>query len=136
MQSRLAVGHDAVFEVTPNWKLSTLAGAGALRSTAIDMLSFLAAQLGYMKSSYSLDPAIALTRSKWMSAGAGMEIGLGWLKRPKKDGEIIWHNGGTGGYRSFAGFDQKTKTGVVVLTNVFTQAGVDDLGFHIDNYVA
>jgi CubicO group peptidase (beta-lactamase class C family) len=128
MQSRLATGHDAAFEATPNWNLPTLAGAGALRSTANDMLSFLAAQLGYKKS--SLDSAIAQTRSQWISAGTGMEIGLGWLKRPKKDGEIIWHNGGTGGYRSFAGFDLKTKTGVVVLTNVFTQAGIDDLGFH------
>jgi serine-type D-Ala-D-Ala carboxypeptidase/endopeptidase len=129
LQSRLAIGHDAAFEAASNWSLPTLAGAGALRSTANDMLSFLAAQLGYKKS--SLDPAIALTRSKWVSAGTGMEIGLGWFKRPRKDGETIWHNGGTGGYRSFAGFDLKTKTGVVVLTNVFTQAGVDDLGFHL-----
>jgi serine-type D-Ala-D-Ala carboxypeptidase/endopeptidase len=129
MKSRLAIGHDTTFELTANWDLPTLAGAGALRSTANDMLSFLAAQLGIKNS--SLDSAIALTLSKRMPAGAGMEIGLGWLIRPKKGSEIIWHNGGTGGYRSFAGYDLKAKTGVVVLTNVFTQAGVDDLGFHL-----
>lgn len=60
-----------------------------------------------------------------------MEIGLGWLKRSGKNQEIIWHNGGTGGYRSFVGFDPKARTGVVVLTNVSTMAGVDDLGFHL-----
>jgi D-alanyl-D-alanine-carboxypeptidase/D-alanyl-D-alanine-endopeptidase len=60
-----------------------------------------------------------------------MEIGLGWLRRPKKGSEIIWHNGGTGGYRSFAGFDPAAQTGVVVLTNVFTLAGVDDVGFYL-----
>jgi serine-type D-Ala-D-Ala carboxypeptidase/endopeptidase len=129
MKSRLATGHDTAFEPTANWDLPTLAGAGALRSTANDMLSFLAAQLG--EKGAGLDPAIAATRSKKMPAGAGMEIGLGWLMRPKKGSEIVWHNGGTGGYRSFAGFDAKAKTGVVVLTNVFTQAGVDDLGMHL-----
>jgi serine-type D-Ala-D-Ala carboxypeptidase/endopeptidase len=129
LKSRLAIGHDNAFEPTPNWDLPTLAGAGALRSTANDMLSFLAAQLGYMNS--DLDPAIATTRSGRKSAGAGMDIGLGWLIRPKKDSEIILHNGGTGGYRSFVGFDPKARTGVVVLSNVFTMAGVDDLGFHL-----
>jgi serine-type D-Ala-D-Ala carboxypeptidase/endopeptidase len=129
MQSRLATGHDNRYEPTPNWDLPTLAGAGALRSTANDMLMFLAAQLGYTKS--SLSPAIAATRAHWRPAGAGMEIGLGWLRRSGKDREIIWHNGGTGGYRSFVGFDPRARTGVVVLTNVSTPAGVDDLGFHL-----
>ena len=129
LKSRLATGHNERFEPTPNWDLPTLAGAGALRSTANDLLTFLAAQLGYAKS--VLDPAIAATRSKHTPANSGMEIGLGWLMRPKKDSEIIWHNGGTGGYRSFAGFDPKARMGVVVLTNVSTPVGVDDLGFHL-----
>jgi D-alanyl-D-alanine-carboxypeptidase/D-alanyl-D-alanine-endopeptidase len=129
MKSRLATGHDNRFEATANWDLPTLAGAGALRSTANDMLSFLAVQIGLQKP--ELGPAIVATRAKWTPAGAGTEIGLGWLKRPKEGSEIIWHNGETGGYRSFAGSDPKTQTGVVVLTNVFTLAGVDDIGFHL-----
>src|ERR1700730_3428997 len=36
-----------------NWDLTTLAGAGALRSTANDMLTFLAANLGYTESPLS-----------------------------------------------------------------------------------
>jgi serine-type D-Ala-D-Ala carboxypeptidase/endopeptidase len=43
------------------------------------------------------------------------------------DKGIIWHNGGTGGYRSFLGFTSDRKRGVVVLTNTF--ADPDDLGF-------
>jgi D-alanyl-D-alanine-carboxypeptidase/D-alanyl-D-alanine-endopeptidase len=129
MKSRMATGQDNKFEATPNWDLPTLAGAGALRSTANDMLSFLAAQIGLSKS--ELDPAMAETRSKWTPAGQGMEIGLGWLKRPKKGSEIIWHNGGTGGFRSFAGYALKAQTGVVVLSNLSTLPGVDDLGFHL-----
>lgn len=129
LKSRLAVGHDQRYEVTSNWDLPTLAGAGALRSTAEDMVSFLAAQLGHTKT--RLDAAIAMTRSRRSPAENGMEIGLGWLIRPTKNSEIIWHNGGTGGYRSFAGFDLKSGAGVVVLSNVFTLAGVDDIGFHL-----
>ena len=64
------------------------------------------------------------------------EIGLGWLiVKPTAD-EIVWHNGGTGGYRSFVGYDRKTRVGVVVLSNTFTAAGVDDIGMHLlDSHV-
>jgi CubicO group peptidase (beta-lactamase class C family) len=30
---------------------------------------------------------------------------------------MVWHNGGTGGYRSFAGFVKESRTAVVVLAN-------------------
>lgn len=129
MKSRLAVGHDAMFEPTSNWDVPTFAGAGAIRSTATDMISFLDAQIGYEDK--GLADAIALSHKTWTPAGNGMEIALGWLKKPTKNAYIIWHNGGTGGYRAFVGFDPKGRTGVVVLTNVSTPVGVDDLGFHL-----
>ena len=46
---------------------------------------------------------------------------------------MIWHNGGTGGYRSFIGYEPKTRIGVVVLANAETPAGVDDIGLHLLN---
>ena len=57
MKARMAVGHDDKLKPVANWDLPTLAGAGALRSTANDMLTFLAANLGYQKT--SLAPAMA-----------------------------------------------------------------------------
>ncbi|MDQ3607277.1 MAG: beta-lactamase family protein, partial [Gemmatimonadota bacterium] len=42
---RLAAGHDAGMDTVPPWHLDVLAGAGALRSTAADMLTYLAAQM-------------------------------------------------------------------------------------------
>ena len=57
-----------------------------------------------------------------------LDIAMGWHVWKKYGTEIIWHNGGTGGYRSFAGFDAAKKKGVVVLCN--TSLGVDDLGLH------
>src|SRR5207249_10073996 len=45
LRARLALGHDGEGHVVPNWDLPTLAGAGALRSTAADLLTFLVANL-------------------------------------------------------------------------------------------
>jgi hypothetical protein len=59
----------------------------------------------------------------------GREIGLGWHIARKYEAEIIWHNGGTGGYHSFAGFNPKTQLGAVVLSNSATN--IDDIGFHL-----
>jgi hypothetical protein len=131
MQSRLATGHDNRYEPAPNWDTPTFAGTGALRSTANDMLSFLAAQLEYTKS--SLSPAIAATRAHWTPAGAGVEISLGWWKPFVNKREVVFHDGGTDGYSSFIGFDPVARTGIVVLANVRTLAGVVDLGFHLLN---
>ena len=61
----------------------------------------------------------------------GFEMALGWHVFTTGGKEIIWHNGGTGGYRSFMGFDPKARVGVVVLSNAETNAGVDDIGRHL-----
>jgi len=130
MKARLAPGHDAQLETVPNWDLPTLAGAGALRSDANDMLTFIAANLGYVKS--PLAPAMAaMLNTRRPTGTAGLEIALGWHIITKGDKQIIWHNGGTGGYRSFMGFDPKSKVGVVLLSNVSTPVGVDDIGRHL-----
>ena len=129
-RARLAVGHDAQLAPVPNWDLPTLAGAGALRSTANDLLVFLAANLEATQS--SLAPAMAAMVSTRRPTGApGLDIALGWHVLSRDGRTIIWHNGGTGGYRSFIGYDPGTRAGVVVLSNTFTAAGVDDIGLHL-----
>ena len=136
MKARLAVGHDAELKAVSNWDIPALAGAGALRSSANDLLTFLAANLGYVKSPLAPAMASMLTvRRPTGSPGLG-EIGLAWLITKPSDNELVWHNGGTGGYRSFIGYDKKAGVGVVVLSNTFTGAGVDDIGMHLlDSHV-
>jgi len=130
MKARLAVGHGANLEPVSNWDLGVLAGAGALRSSANDMLTFLAANLGY--SNTPLAAAMAAQVSIRRPAGsAGMEIAYNWLVQTKNGKSIFWHNGGTGGYRTYMGFDPKTRAGVVVLTNLSSPAGPDDIGRHL-----
>jgi len=130
MKARLAAGHDSALARVENWDLPTLAGAGALRSTANDLLTFLSANLGYTKSPLGAAMA-AMLKVRRPTGQPGLEVALGWHILTTNGKEIVWHNGGTGGYRSFMGFDPKARTGVVVLSNAGTAAGVDDMGRHL-----
>jgi hypothetical protein len=58
-----------------------------------------------------------------------LEIALGWHIRSREGDEMVWHNGGTGGYHSFMAYDPKHKTGVVVLSN--SANDIDDIGQHL-----
>jgi len=129
LRTRLAPGHDADGNVVPNWDLPTLAGAGALRSTTRDMLTYLAANLDTISA---LGRAMHTAHTPRHEAGSpNMQIGLAWhiMSRPPPIGSLVWHNGGTGGYRTFAGFDPARRIGVVVLSNL--NASVDDIAFHL-----
>ena len=129
-KARLAAGHDASLAPARNWEFSALAGVGALRSTANDMLTFLAAAMGLVESPLA-KPMAAMLAARRTSGTPGLEIALGWHIAQINGRDIVWHNGGTGGYRSFVGFDPKRRAGVVVLSNVSTAAGVDDIGIHL-----
>ena len=133
MKARMAVGHDDKLKPVANWDLPTLAGAGALRSTANDMLTFLSANLGY--NGTPLAPAMAAMLDVRRSSGTpGLDVALAWhIYSTPLGGGVVWHNGGTGGYRSFIGYEPKTRIGVVVLANAETAAGVDDIGLHLLN---
>ncbi len=128
----LAVGHNAALKAVPPFDAQAYDPAGGLRSTADDMLIFLGAELGYTKT--SLAPAL---RAQWSTVrrpaiNPGVEVALGWHVTLRPEGEIIWHNGGTPGFRTFAGFNPKTGVGVVVLSNTnAARLGPDDIGLHL-----
>ena len=63
------------------------------------------------------------------TGGFFVDSALGWTVDTRGGGEIIWKNGGTGGYRSFIGYSRKARAGVVVLANA--TAGIDDIGLHL-----
>jgi serine-type D-Ala-D-Ala carboxypeptidase/endopeptidase len=130
MKARLAVGHNAALTPVQTWDIPTLAGAGALRSSVNDILSFLAANLGYAESPLHSAMA-AMLKTRRPTGHAGLEITLGWHIYTTGGAEIVWHNGGTGGYCSFIGFDPKSRIGVVALSNAFTDTGVDDIGLNV-----
>jgi D-alanyl-D-alanine-carboxypeptidase/D-alanyl-D-alanine-endopeptidase len=67
-------------------------------------------------SSTPLAAAIARTRVL-TEPNRRYTIGLGWLRTRIPAGDLWWHNGGTGGFRSFAGFSPQHHRAVAVLVN-------------------
>jgi D-alanyl-D-alanine-carboxypeptidase/D-alanyl-D-alanine-endopeptidase len=129
LKSRMTIGHNERLNPVANWDIPTLAGAGALRSDANDMLQFVGAHLGLVKT--SLKPAMQSMLTKLTpTENPNVSIGLGWHTLKHHDANIVWHNGGTGGFRSFVGFNPARKVGVVVLSNTANE-GFDDIGRHI-----
>jgi CubicO group peptidase (beta-lactamase class C family) len=125
---RLARGHLGRQQVA-GWDFDALAGAGALRSTARDLLRFLAAHLGFAGDDTPV-PALAATHGARHETGVpDLAVALGWHVWSKFGTEILCHSGGTGGYRSFVGFDPAHKRGVVVLANTVEQ--IDGIGLHL-----
>lgn len=132
LRARLAPGHDGEGNPAANWDLDALAGAGALRAPVGDLLTFLAANVAASRDSTTgpLGRALALSHRRRAAAGSPvMGIGLGWHRLAAGADTAVWHNGGTGGYRTFAGFNPATGAGVVVFTN--TSTPVDDIGVHV-----
>ncbi|GLQ12167.1 penicillin-binding protein [Devosia yakushimensis] len=129
-EARFASGHDAAGTAVPHWDFDVFAPAGAYRSTAEDMAKFIAAASGAAPS--DLKPAFELMLARTRPAGSpNMSIGLGWMILAHPGSEIVWHNGITGGFNSFAGYNSESGEGVVVLANQVTQTGIEDIGFHL-----
>jgi Beta-lactamase/Domain of unknown function (DUF3471) len=130
LRQRFAAGHSADLVTVPGWDIPTLAGAGALRSSTNDLLTFLAAMMSYASNPLAAAQKTTLSISR-PSGGAFIDSGLGWVIDTRGGGEIIWKNGGTGGYRTFIGYLPKTRVGIVALSNTSTNEGPDDIGLHL-----
>lgn len=95
---RFVPPHAGKAPSTP-WTFQALAGAGALRSTAADLVTFARALASPERT--PLASALLLQRKPLAESGSGGRIGLA-LMLDKIDGEeTLEHGGGTGGYRSY-----------------------------------
>ncbi len=129
-RARLAPGHNAAGDTVANWDMATLAAAGGLRSTAHDMLRYLEAALAAdTMAPVARDLAMARLPRRPTPVPA-TRIGLVWMVRDGDDGvRVVWHNGETGGYHAFVGYQPGRRVGVIMLSNSAT--GADDIGLHL-----
>lgn len=113
-------GHDPSGQPTSNWLLpEPVAGAGCVRLSGEQLLKFAAAQI---KPPEILANAIQLSHTARAAfEGTDNSISLFWMIRP--DG-VYWHNGETGGFSSYVGFDPKARVAVVVLENIAASCAV------------
>jgi CubicO group peptidase (beta-lactamase class C family) len=126
MKEKLASGHNGQLEVVSNWDLTSLAGAGAIRSTTSDMAKFIKANMS--TNDTALNKAMKLSHTiAFSDKSKKFNIALAW--HFANDDTITWHNGGTGGYRAFSGFSNTENKGVVVLTN--SVSSVDEIGLKL-----
>ena len=117
------VGSDASCE----WAY-TAGPAGGINSNVLDMGKYLALQMGHHQdliSEESLDrvhqPHTPIIGSRPVGdSGVVVESTnycLGWVRQERTPYPIVWHNGGTDGYRAVAGFVPEKDFGLVVLSN-------------------
>ena len=114
-EGRRAHGHARRRRPTGDWSMPALPGMGALHSTVADLTTFLTAQLDPERT--PLAEAIRMTHAP-RAGKEPVQVALGWLMSPlPKGGPVVhWHNGGTGGARSWAGFAAAGGATCVVLT--------------------
>lgn len=128
LKKNMAMGHNEYGIPVANWDMPAVASNGALRSNVNDMLNFVAANLGLIKT--DLYPAMELSQVKHLKKGGDdAYITLGWTLLEDNGKQILFKDGATAGYRSFAGFDKKKNRAVVVLSNSVND--VNDIAKHI-----
>jgi CubicO group peptidase (beta-lactamase class C family) len=108
------------------WDFDCLAGAGAIKSNAADMLS-------YLEAHYSNQPEKFSTIVQKITvpvgpAAPGMQICYGWHTLEDLKHRVFWHNGGTYGFSTFAAFEPISKTSIILAANSFSvNAALDKL---------
>jgi serine-type D-Ala-D-Ala carboxypeptidase/endopeptidase len=144
-KSRLAVGH-LNGQKLPLWDVpSPIHPAGGVYSSTSDMLKFLSANMGLIKT--ELDDAIQESHLIRHSTGnslpnnlqasnnantIGSYVGLGWIITTNFGQEVIWHNGITlGGYNAFMAFNPAMERGIVILSSAdYTNNNISNLVFN------
>jgi D-alanyl-D-alanine-carboxypeptidase/D-alanyl-D-alanine-endopeptidase len=119
MKARLAIGHAADGKRAPYYNLQVMAGAGALKSSANDLLKYVSAQLGLTASElgpFMLESQV-IRHTGAPSLGRSAMPWVDWNCYNPPGSELLAHSGGTLGFSAFIGFDRKQRRGVVVLTN-------------------
>lgn len=104
------------------WANAALGPAGGVRASITDLAGLIEALLdGTAPGVAALEPVAAFA--------GGTRIGAGWVTTTLRGREVTWHNGGSGGFRSWIGLDRAADTGVAVLSA--TAASVDGVGFRL-----
>lgn len=105
------------------WTGEALGPAGGIRSTLGDLTTFAGTLLDRsVPGAGALEPTTSF-------AGPAVRIGDAWLTSRVRDRDVTWHNGGTGGWRCWLGFDRDAGRAAVVLLG--TSRSVDRLGMDL-----
>lgn len=95
--------------------------AGAILSDISDMMKYAEMQMnevpGYFSLAHNELIRVNATTAIYEKTGIRIDgVGMGWMLDLEHN--IIWHNGGTGHYNSYIGFDNERQIAVVILSNL------------------
>ncbi|MDF2473938.1 MAG: beta-lactamase [Anaerocolumna sp.] len=95
--------------------------AGALLSNITDMMQYIKMHMGeesdYLSMAHEVLAEVNATTGSYEKMGIRIDaVGAGWMI--DNENNFIWHNGGTGDYNSYIGFDKENQIGVIILSNL------------------
>jgi CubicO group peptidase (beta-lactamase class C family) len=95
--------------------------AGAIISTITDMMRYVQMHMNetpaYLSLSHGVLAHVNATTSDYEKLDIRIDaVGAGWMIDTVNN--VTWHNGGTGNYNSYLGFNKTKKIAVVVLSNM------------------
>lgn len=92
-------------------------GSGQIYSSARDMATFLAANLGEVANHGPIENAMAFAQQPVFTVGPRLKIGLAWQIVNSGNLSILDKNGGLNNTSTYIGFAPQKKLGVVILVN-------------------
>jgi len=92
-------------------------GSGQIYSSARDMATFLAANLGKLAGHGAIESAMAFTQQPVFTVSPRLKIGLAWQIVSSGNLRILDKNGGLNNTSTYVGFAPQRKLGVVILVN-------------------
>lgn len=95
--------------------------AGAIKSKISDIMKYInlhmSDKIPYLTQGHEQIAVVNATTSQYEKMDIRMDaVGIGWMIDTKHN--IIWHNGSTSNFNSYAAFDKENQIGVVILSNL------------------
>ena len=129
LASRVAQGHREDGKLAARMNLGPLAAAGGLKSSAQDLLKYLAFQM-------SQDPAVRFSHQVYRKLAEGDKtrlLPLAWHDDAALG--MLYHSGTAGGFHCWIGFLPEKQAGLVLLSNSAAQV-VEEIGPELLKQVA
>lgn len=109
----LVAGYNWKGKPTPYWDLAEMNSAGAIISNVYELSKYAIWNFSALNNELS-----EMTKQTF-SVNENTAVAIGWhIIKNKTKADILWHNGGTGGFKSSMAINPSNKTSVIILTNV------------------
>ncbi len=111
------------------WHSEHVPGFGGMLSTTHDLANYVKMQLGYLDhpKEVLLQKNIEILKN----LDGAFKISYAWIVATAFEDTVAFHGGGTGGFRTFAGYSPVSGRGAVVMSNGTND--VQDIGLHLIN---